>query len=126
MTFASCPVGKRPAPAAAGRISLFDDESYTTNFARGVVYDVVINDGSGCKGGTTGKTGAHKIFEFKTPKKTPTTVCGGMRVTVDDTRIIDWGQSTPAPNGLVFSEVDSKGTMLLDFVCPDGARRSER
>jgi hypothetical protein len=113
------PGWKETCSGGSGQISVFDDESYTSNAARGVIYDVVINDGSGCPGGTTGTTHATKSWEFKTWKNAPTAVCGGMRVTPDNTRVIGWGQSSPSPNGLVFTEADEKGNDMLDLVCPD-------
>ncbi len=105
----------------AGRISLFDDESYTANPARAVVYDVTI--AGGCDGGasTGGVTGATRVFQYKNPFDggVPTHVCGGFRIAADGSRVIGWGQSEPNPNGLVFSEVDADGNDLVDLVCPD-------
>jgi hypothetical protein len=109
---------KATCSGGSGQVSVFDDESLTPNAARGALFDVTVNDGSGCAGGTTGKTGATRVFEFPTWKKVPTQVCGSFRLDADGTRMIGWGQSQPL-NGLVFTEVDSVGHDLLDFICTD-------
>jgi hypothetical protein len=97
---------KETCSGGSGQVTVFDDESLTGNPARGVVYDVIVNDGSGCAGGTTGKTGATVAFEYKTWKNVPSQVCGSFRIGADGSRVIGWGQSQPL-NGLVFTEVDS-------------------
>jgi hypothetical protein len=113
------PGWKETCSGGSGQISLFDDESYSMNPARGVLYDVIVNNGSGCAGGTTGTTGATRIWDYATSENVPTQVCGGFRISSDGSRIIGWGQSDPSPNGLVFTEVDEKGNDLLDLICPD-------
>jgi hypothetical protein len=106
----------------SGQISLFDDESYTTNPARAVIYDVNIHGACGDGGPSTGgATAATQAWQFRNTFDggVPSNVCGGFRVTEDGSRIIGWGQSDPTPNGLVFTEVDATGHDLLDLVCPD-------
>jgi hypothetical protein len=115
------PSWKPTCSGGSGQMSLFDDETDTTNAARAVVYDVIVNDGSGCAGGTTGTTGAKRSWQFKSPKHVPSNVVGSFRILADGSRTIGWGQSQPTTNGLVFSEVDDSGNDLLDFVCPDGS-----
>lgn len=107
---------KETCSGGSGTISVFDDESYTSNPARGAAYKVVVNNGSGCVGGTTGTTGATLAWEYKTWKKVPSGVTGSFRINEDGSRIMGWGQSDPAPNGLVFTEVDVDGNDLLDLI----------
>ena len=107
----------------SGQISLFDDETDTMNPARGAVYDVRVDrGGSACaEAGAGGATGATLRWQYKNSLDGGTTsnTCGSFRITPDGSRIIDWGQSEPTPNGLVFTEVDEKGNDLLDLICPD-------
>jgi hypothetical protein len=113
-----------------GHISLFDDESYTTNPARAVVYNVIVDGGidggvdSGCgDGGPSAgeETSATLAWQYKNSVDggVPSNVTGSFRIAADGSRTIGWGQSDPSPNGLVFTEVDVDGNDLLDLVCPD-------
>ncbi len=106
----------------SGQISVFDDESYTTNPARGVLYDVNIAGSCGDGGAsTTGTTGATLTWQYKNAWNggTPSNVCGSFRISSDGSRILGWGQSDPTPNGLVFTEVDDEDHDILDLICPD-------
>jgi hypothetical protein len=134
------PGWKETCTGASGQISLFDDESYTTNPARGVVYDVHISGvGGGCvdggtadggitdggiadagDGGTASATVAWQyVNDFQDAGGVPSSVTGGFRISADGSRVICWGQSDPQPNGLVFTEVDEQKNRLLDLICPD-------
>jgi arylsulfotransferase ASST len=116
------PSWKETCSAGSGQISLFDDESYTANPARGVVYDVDVSGVSGCGGGGSGGTGSAALsWEYRNTFDggVPSSVTGSFRITADGSRIIGWGQSFPQPNGLVFTEVDEQGTDLLDLVSPN-------
>ncbi len=105
-----------------GRVSVFDDESYTTHPARGVLYDVTIAAGCGDGGAATGgTTGAKAAWMLAAPLDASSSACGSFRVTADGSRIVGWGQSSPAPNGVVFTEADDAGHDILDLVCPDNS-----
>jgi hypothetical protein len=115
------PDWKQTCSGGSGHISLFDDETYTSNPARAVLYDVNIHSGgSGCTGGTSGTTAATRTWQYKTWKNTPSGATGSFRIGEDGSRTIGWGQSDP-PNQLVFTEVDAEGHDLLDLICPDNS-----
>jgi hypothetical protein len=103
-----------------GQISVFDDESFTSDPARAAVYDVVIGapDGgtdAGCRStGTPGK--ATLAWQYKGVQNAG--LGGSLRIQPDGTRVIGWG-AYGAPNW-VMTEVDDKGNDLLDFQFPNG------
>jgi hypothetical protein len=115
------PGWKETCGGGSGQLSVFDDETYTTHPARAVVYDV--NVAGGCDGGagTAGPSSAARAWQYTSvfDGGVPSYTCGSFRIEADGARVIGWGQSLPAPNGLVFSEVDEAGHDLLDLVCPD-------
>jgi hypothetical protein len=102
-----------------GEISLFDDQTQTGKPARGVIYRVNVNDGSGCAGGTTGPSKATVAWEYTTWKNAGSQASGSLRVSAGGSHLIGWGQSEPVPDGLIFTEVDEQGHDLLDLLSTD-------
>jgi hypothetical protein len=105
-----------------GRISMFDDESYTRAAARGVVYDVVVGPGDGgplgCDGGTIDAgVGGQAALAWQYSGTMSSRGLGSFRISADGSRVIGWGYGAP---NLVFTEVDVDGNKLLDFEFTDG------
>ncbi len=98
-----------------GQISMFDDETFQTNYARAIVYDVTVGgaDGGGCDGGAPGARARWQV-----PATSTSAEAGSFRIYKDGTRLVDWGYTKQA--GLVFSEVSYSGTHLLDFSYGNG------
>jgi hypothetical protein len=92
-----------------GQISVFDDESDESAPARGLLLDVSI-------GVNGAKAGATVAWQYKAQGGSADR--GSFRIDADGSRVIGWGLN--AVNGLVFTELDSKGTDILDFYFPDG------
>jgi hypothetical protein len=106
----------------AGQISVFDDESFTSDPARAAVYNVVVGvpDGGGgtdaacASGGTPGK--ATLTWQYKGVQNVG--LGGSVRTQPDGTRVIGWGAY--GATNWVMTEVDDKGNDLLDFQFPNG------
>jgi hypothetical protein len=107
----------------SGHVSLFDDETYTGNAARGAVYNVQVDLASGgSDGGAGGASAASRVWDYANSyDRLPSNTCGSFRISADGSRIIDWGQSQPGGGMVLFTEVDEKGNDLLDLICPDGS-----
>jgi hypothetical protein len=92
-----------------GQISVFDDESNTGAPARGLLLDVK----TGADGSTPGATVA---WQYQAAHNSSSR--GSFRINADGSRVIGWG----TPNdylGRGFTELDSKGNVLLDFFFTD-------
>ncbi len=92
-----------------GQISMFDDESATSNPARGVVYNV--NVGSATGGGSCPPAGGTVAWQYAGSASSQ--YMGSFRIDEDGSRVIDWG--TGGTTALVFTEVDVAGNELLDL-----------
>jgi hypothetical protein len=93
-----------------GQISFFDDETDSSKPARAVAYDVTaLPDAPGYI-----TTGATVAWQYKGASAIQ--LNGSFRILPDGSRVIGWG--TGGEPGLVFTEVDDKGTDLLDFYFP--------
>ena len=90
-----------------GQLSLFDDESYEPNPARAVVYDVQVASSTSA---ACGSAGARVAWQARGTGSSD--LMGSFRISSDGSRVIGWGVS---PSLMVFSEVDSNGSDLLDF-----------
>jgi hypothetical protein len=113
----------------SGQISLFDDETTSTQPARAVVYDVSIGPGDG--GAATdcgvpadasppsdaGVTRARVAWQYK--GEVPSASMGSFRVSSDGSRVVGWGMGG-TPN-LVFTEVDLAGKPLVDLYFTDSS-----
>jgi hypothetical protein len=91
-----------------GQLSLFDDESFESNPARAVVYDVRVGSLGTGDCGTPGATVAWQVRG-----QSDSSLMGSFRITGDGSRVIGWG--IPSRGSLAFTEVDSAGADLLDF-----------
>jgi hypothetical protein len=99
---------------AGGQITLFDDQTYGRDPARGVLYDVVIGDGDGgCDAGTPGASVA-----WQYAGKASSGASGSFRISADGSRVIGWGLQSES---IVFTEVDEAGRDLLDLVSTNSA-----
>jgi hypothetical protein len=104
-----------------GQISVFDDESYTSSPARGVLYDVVVGSG-GCGADDAGAPGATVAWQYAQAGNT--NFLGSFRISPDGSRVICWGWPSTPRN--VFTEVNAKGDDLLDFEFTDETAVSYR
>jgi hypothetical protein len=106
----------------SGHISLYDDESNTTQPARAVVYDVVVGGGDagtgecGDAGAPDGGSPGTATVAWQYRGTTPSLAMGSFRITPDGSRVIGWGLIP----GAGFTEVDGSGHDLLDFGFSDG------
>jgi arylsulfotransferase ASST len=111
-----------------GQISMFDDQTYGTGSARGIVYDVVVGAGDAGDAGSTGCDGG--TLEGGTSSGTATVAwqhrgsalsagTGSFRILPDDSRIIGWGILGGKPN-IAFSVVDVNHNDMLDVYFDDG------
>jgi arylsulfotransferase ASST len=97
-----------------GRISLFDDQTYGKQPARGVLYDVAIGSGDGgCDAGTAGASVA-----WQYAGKASSGASGSFRISADGSRVIGWGLQSES---IVFTEVDDGGNDLIDLVSTNSA-----
>jgi hypothetical protein len=102
---------------SGGQVSLYDDETYSGNAARAVVYDVKLGGGSACDGGVPegGTPSATQTWQYAgAPEGRPSTASGSFRISSDGSRVIGWGLLYSTA-GTVFTEVDDAGHPLLDF-----------
>ncbi len=100
--------------ACGGQISLFDDQTYGKQPARGVLYDVVVGAGDGgCEAGTAGASVA-----WQYAGKASSGASGSFRISADGSRVICWGLESES---IVFTEVDDAGNDLLDLVSTNSA-----
>jgi hypothetical protein len=98
-----------------GQISLFDDESFTDNPARAVLYDVVL----GAAGGKTKCGAAGATVAWQMSGTTASRSMGDFRIMSDGSRMIGWGSGGEI--GLIFTEVDVEHHDLLDFRFTNGS-----
>ena len=115
-----------------GQISVFDDQTYESGPARGVVYDVIVGGGdagtSGCEAALDGgKSGtAERVWQYKGTGSSAG--LGSFRISADGSHIIGWGLGgdlNGQVNG-VFTEVDVKGNDLIDFAFGNSGNPSYR
>jgi len=98
----------------AGRISVFDDESSSTDAsARGVLYDVIVGGDASCTSPfDAGVTPGTASVEWQHGGPANSAGVGSFRISSDGSHVIGWGLiGLP----LVFTEVDLQGDDLLDF-----------
>ncbi len=96
---------------AGGQISMFDDETYSGQPARALVYDVTLGGAKGCKGGIPSGAKPKATLSWHYTGTAPVTASGSFRISPDGSRVIGWGLSI----GRVFTEVDDAGHDLLDL-----------
>ncbi len=106
--------GWSPSCGGKGQITLFDDHTYHTGMARGIIMDVVVGP-SGSPGCGSATPGANVTWQYQGPSSSLSR--GSFRIQPDGSRVIGWGNlQTPQ---LVFTEVSSAGQDLLDFYFQD-------
>jgi arylsulfotransferase ASST len=100
---------------AGGQISLYDDETYSGNPARALVYEVSLGGGSGCDGGIPDGSIPSATLKWQYAGNHFASASGSFRISSDGSRVIGWGLYPPPA---VFTEVDEAGHVLLDFESP--------
>jgi hypothetical protein len=93
-----------------GQVSLFDDQSYMTNPARGIVYDVETGLADGGKSCGTPRASV----AWQRSGAVSSTAMGSFRISSDGSRVIGWGTRSEQ-KGLVFTEVDVNGDALVEL-----------
>jgi hypothetical protein len=109
---------------AGGRVSLYDDQTFTAGTARAVVYDVTLGGTSGCQGGIPdgGMPSATPTWQYAGEAGVPAAAAGSFRISPDGSRVVGWGILA---SSVVFTEVDEEGRALLDFLSPTSGRVME-
>jgi hypothetical protein len=96
-----------------GQVSVFDDHTFVSGPARGIVIDIVVgaDGGSDCDTGGGGIPGATVSWQYAGAGASADR--GSFRILADGSRVIGWG--TPAAPPIAFTEVDEQENDLLDF-----------
>jgi hypothetical protein len=97
---------------AGGRVSMYDDQTGTTNPARALVLDVSLGGKVGCTGGIPPGATPSASVASEYAGTAPAAAAGSVRVEADTgSLVIGWGLSLPR----VFTEVNAKREKMLDL-----------
>jgi hypothetical protein len=92
-----------------GKISMFDDESFSCDQpARAVIYDVTVLP--------SGHASPPAVVDWQVKGEANASAMGSFRILPDGSRVVGWGISSTR----AFTEVDIQGNDLLDFYFSDG------
>jgi hypothetical protein len=107
--------GWSSACSGHGQISLFDDETATSDLARAVLYDVTVGASQGTE--RCAAAGATVAWQYRGASASG--YMGSFRVLGDGSRVIGWGDN--GDDGRTLTEVDLDGRVLLDLHFEDGS-----
>jgi Arylsulfotransferase (ASST) len=102
---------------ASGHVTVFDDQTQTTNRARAVEYEVTAGLADAGVDCGAAPRGAKTTWQYD--GTVASSGMGSFRISADGSRVIGWGVG--GEPGRVFTEVDLAGRDLADFTFGDGS-----